>query len=198
MELQTSYPLTWLLSKFVRPPHFSTFPPFLSQDLTYRSPEEVVGLLKNELKLTMAYLQIHPKVYWIWNHRKWCLEHVPLGPATETESPSETLLVQGGRKTEDGMGETTTSEGWRCGFWKGELAVVEALLNSDARNCQSSFPRCHPANADIIRSPRMGLQTLCPSITTQIFPTSEDITARARIHTQEDRKQFQQFLSMAL
>jgi len=88
----------------------------------------------------MAYLQIHPKVYWIWNHRKWCLEHVPLGPATETESPSETLLVQGGKKTEDGMGETTTSEGWRCGFWKGELAVIEALLDADPRNCAFPYP----------------------------------------------------------
>ena len=59
----------------------------------------------------MAYLQIHPKVYWIWNHRKWCLENVPPGP--------------------------DEGEEWRCGFWKGELAVVEALLDSDARNCQS-------------------------------------------------------------
>lgn len=59
----------------------------------------------------MAYLQIHPKVYWIWNHRKWCLENVPSGP--------------------------DNSEEWRCGFWKGELAVVEALLDQDARNCQS-------------------------------------------------------------
>lgn len=30
------------------------------------------------------------------------------------------------------------SEDWRCGFWKGELAVIEALLDADARNCTSS------------------------------------------------------------
>lgn len=75
-----------------------------------RSAEDIVGLLKSELKLTMAYLQIHPKVYWIWNHRKWCLENAPAGP-------------------DDG-------EEWRCGFWKGELAVIEALLDADARNCK--------------------------------------------------------------
>jgi geranylgeranyl transferase type-2 subunit alpha len=81
--------------------------------LIFRSPQQLVGLLKTELKLTMAYLQIHPKVYWIWNHRKWCLENVPLGPGD--------------------------SEEWRCGFWKGELAVIEALLDADARNCELNF-----------------------------------------------------------
>jgi len=70
--------------------------------------EERVKILSGDLKLTMAYLQVHPKVYWIWNHRKWCLENVPLGP-----------------------GET---EGWRNDFWKMELMVDEKMLDSDARN----------------------------------------------------------------
>jgi geranylgeranyl transferase type-2 subunit alpha len=100
--------------------------------LIARSPEEVVGLLKNELKLTMAYLQIHPKVYWIWNHRKWCLEHVPPGP--EPEAP----LEEGENETKEEEGRTKSEgEGWRCGFWKGELAVIEALLDADPRNCMS-------------------------------------------------------------
>jgi geranylgeranyl transferase type-2 subunit alpha len=93
-----------------------------------------VGLLKNELKLTMAYLQIHPKVYWIWNHRKWCLEHVPLGPAANDEL--EAGEPEGESGPIDGQDKGTT-EGWRCGFWKGELAVIEALLDADSRNCMS-------------------------------------------------------------
>lgn len=60
--------------------------------------------------MTMAYLRVHPKVYWIWTHRMWCLENVPLGP-----------------------GE---SEGWRNEFWKTEFMIVEKLLDADARNCE--------------------------------------------------------------
>lgn len=76
------------------------------------SQEEVVHLLTGEVKLTTAYLHVHPKVYWIWNHRKWCLENVPLGPEG--------------------------SDGWRNDFWKVELKVVEKMLEADARNCVSS------------------------------------------------------------
>jgi hypothetical protein len=108
-----------------------------------REAEEIVGLLKNELKLTMAYLQIHPKVYWIWNHRKWCLEHVPLGPATPKVSPEEGGHDQGAEESEGRKSEEMT-EGWRIGFWKGELAVIEALLDADPRNCMSSSPSFHP------------------------------------------------------
>lgn len=61
----------------------------------------------------MAYLKVHPKVYWIWTHRKWLLENVPLGP-----------------------GE---SEDWRNGFWKTELMVVEKILDADARNCKLRY-----------------------------------------------------------
>lgn len=72
--------------------------------------EEIIGLLEADLRLTMAYLRVHPKVYWIWTHRKWCLENVPRGP-----------------------GET---EGWRNEFWKKEIGLVEKLLEADARNCE--------------------------------------------------------------
>ena len=71
--------------------------------------EGVVKLLSGELRLTIAYLQVHPKVYWIWNHRKWCLENVPQGP----------------KDTEE----------WRNEFWKTELIVIEKMLDADARNC---------------------------------------------------------------
>lgn len=49
-------------------------------------------------------------MYWIWNHRKWCLESVPLGPE-ETEA-------------------------WRNEFWKMELMLIEKMLDMDARNCE--------------------------------------------------------------
>lgn len=77
--------------------------------------QEVVGLLTSDLRLTTAYLMAHPKVYWIWNHRKWCLENVPLGPGADGEPDHE---------------------GWRNQFWKSELGLVEKMLNADARNCE--------------------------------------------------------------
>jgi geranylgeranyl transferase type-2 subunit alpha len=78
--------------------------------VTASTPEEVVALLTTELRLTMAYLKVHPKVYWIWTHRKWCLENLPPGP-----------------------GDT---EAWRTEAWKVELMVVEKILDADARNCK--------------------------------------------------------------
>lgn len=60
--------------------------------------------------MTVAYLKVHPKVYWIWTHRMWCLENVPHGP-----------------------GDT---DGWRRELWNVEFGLVEKLLESDARNCE--------------------------------------------------------------
>ncbi|CUS23656.1 LAQU0S11e01288g1_1 [Lachancea quebecensis] len=34
----------------------------------------------NELAFTMQQLKLFPKVYWIWNHRLWCLNHFPQSP----------------------------------------------------------------------------------------------------------------------
>jgi geranylgeranyl transferase type-2 subunit alpha len=65
--------------------------------------------------MTMATLKIHPKVYWIWNHRRWCLEHVPSGPGT----------------ADDG-----DPEGWRKAYWDKEIFVVEKMLEADSRNCE--------------------------------------------------------------
>ncbi|WWC71039.1 uncharacterized protein I206_104992 [Kwoniella pini CBS 10737] len=72
------------------------------------SPDEVVAHLTSDLRLTTSYLLVHPKVYWIWNHRKWCLESVP-----------------------DGPGESVK---WKEEFWKGELKLVEKMLDADSRN----------------------------------------------------------------
>jgi geranylgeranyl transferase type-2 subunit alpha len=66
--------------------------------------------------MTTAALKANPKVYWIWNHRRWCLENVPDGPERN---------------------ETPSME-WRQANWDKELFVAEKMLDADARNCQSS------------------------------------------------------------
>jgi hypothetical protein len=70
--------------------------------------------------MTTAALKRHPKVYWIWNHRRWCLENVPLGPEKD-------------------------SIGWRQANWDQELRVVEKMLDADPRNCAiyARFLRTH-------------------------------------------------------
>ena len=75
------------------------------------SPKDIFDVLVTDLGLTETYLRAHPKVYWIWNHRRWCLQNVPNGP------------------TED------DPKGWETANWKKELFVVEKMLNVDARNC---------------------------------------------------------------
>ena len=64
--------------------------------------------------MTMAALRQHPKVYWIWNHRRWCLENVPDGPVVDGKPSLQ----------------------WRKANWQRELAVVEKMLDADARNCK--------------------------------------------------------------
>ncbi|KAG6379130.1 rab-protein geranylgeranyltransferase [Boletus reticuloceps] len=76
------------------------------------TPEENNDLLANELSMTMAALREHPKVYWIWNHRRWCLENVPDGPVVDGKPSLQ----------------------WRKANWQRELAVVEKMLDADARN----------------------------------------------------------------
>lgn len=75
------------------------------------APEDINELLSGELALTMKFLQAHPKVYWIWNHRQWCLQKVPQGPGSDVD-------------------------GWRKKYWAFELQAVEKMLNADARNCE--------------------------------------------------------------
>ena len=64
--------------------------------------------------MTMAALREHPKVYWIWNHRRWCLENVPDGPVVDGRPSLQ----------------------WRKANWQKELTVVEKMLDADARNCK--------------------------------------------------------------
>jgi geranylgeranyl transferase type-2 subunit alpha len=71
--------------------------------------------------MTTTALKANPKVYWIWNHRRWCLENVPDGPE-RNEAPSME---------------------WRQANWDKELVVAERILDVDARNCQSSHCCIH-------------------------------------------------------
>jgi len=80
------------------------------------SPVEINEQLSDELSMTTVALKAHPKVYWIWNHRRWCLENVPNGPGNEGDS--------------DYLG-------WKQDYWKKEMFVVEKMLDVDARNCES-------------------------------------------------------------
>ncbi|KAG8905966.1 Rab geranylgeranyltransferase [Tulasnella sp. 403] len=86
-----------------------------------RSPEEINNILASELQLTFTALKQHPKVYWIWNHRRWCLQNTPEGPGT---SNSES----------DPSATTTDRYAWKRANWARELAVVEKMLDADARN----------------------------------------------------------------
>jgi len=61
----------------------------------------------------MSALKAHPKVYWIWNHRRWCLEQIPYGPGQISERDFA---------------------GWKQSAWDRELAVAEKMLDVDARN----------------------------------------------------------------
>lgn len=56
---------------------------------------------QDELKFTMIQLKRFPKVYWIWNHRVWTLNNIPMD---------------------------------QLKMWQGELVIVNALLEMDARN----------------------------------------------------------------
>ncbi|KZV64464.1 cytochrome P450 [Peniophora sp. CONT] len=75
-------------------------------------PKAINELLTDELALTFAALKKHPKVYWIWNHRRWCLENIPAG----------------------GEGGEGDEQGWRTAHWGRELLIVEKMLEADARN----------------------------------------------------------------
>ncbi|CED84161.1 Protein geranylgeranyltransferase type II, alpha subunit [Phaffia rhodozyma] len=74
----------------------------------------VHNLLLSDLNMTTVFLKSFPKVYWIWTHRRWCLDNIPSGP--------------GG--SEDGKEDIT----WRREAWERELMLVEKMLSMDARN----------------------------------------------------------------
>ncbi|KAH9484165.1 Geranylgeranyl transferase type-2 subunit alpha [Psilocybe cubensis] len=89
----------------------------------------------------MSALKTHPKVYWIWNHRMWCLEHIPEGPGQDAE----------------------TIFGWKQKAWDRELFVVEKMLDADPRNflawdyrryVLASMPVPRPESAELVYTSR--------------------------------------------
>lgn len=84
---------------------------------TGSSATEINDLLTDELSMTTVALKTHPKVYWIWSHRRWCLENTPDGPGTDTEGDMN---------------------GWRQTNWDREMFVVDKMLDADSRNCKCS------------------------------------------------------------
>lgn len=70
-------------------------------------------LIEDDLELTSHALRVHPKVYWIWNHRKWCLLNYP----EETDEADE-------KKRREAK-------------WWMEMKLVDKMLDLDPRNCES-------------------------------------------------------------
>lgn len=81
-----------------------------------RAPEESHKLLFSDLGFTTTALKKYPKVYWIWNHRQWCLENMPDGPGDANDEGKE------------------GKDGWRMAAWSQEMIIVEKMLSMDARN----------------------------------------------------------------
>ncbi|GAC93012.1 protein prenyltransferase alpha subunit repeat containing protein [Pseudozyma hubeiensis SY62] len=99
-------------------------------------------LMEDDLMLTEHALRAHPKVYWIWNHRMWCLTQYPTLPSSSTSTSS-----------------TTVSDTW---VWERELKLVEKMLDLDPRNfhgwnCRRAITQhlslrmlsSHPATSDL-------------------------------------------------
>ena len=88
--------------------------------------------LQDDLAFTFGALKEHPKVYWIWTHRQWCLEHIP---------------------EDDSSDEGSDPLQWQRQTWTHELIVVEKMLDVDARNCMplSLFPLYIYSRSHIVR-----------------------------------------------
>jgi len=104
--------------------------------------------------MTMAALREHPKVYWIWNHRRWCLENVPDGPVVDGKPSLQ----------------------WRKANWQKELAVVEKMLDADARNCKYT----HISFLEHLNPPSSRMEL--PEICFGKYARSEALNNRAGIH----------------
>lgn len=63
-----------------------------------RRRENARILIGADIELTQHALRAHPKVYWIWNHRAWCLLHLPLDEDEEQVGEGEGERQDGGGK----------------------------------------------------------------------------------------------------
>ncbi|KAN0064591.1 Rab geranylgeranyltransferase [Thecaphora frezii] len=104
-------------------------------------------LLERDLELTEHALRAHPKVYWIWNHRTWCLHNLP---------EDEQLLARGLDK------------------WKIEMKLVDKMLELDPRNFHGwSYRRYLAAQLALTFGPAAN----DASSATEWFPASLSSTA---------------------
>ena len=88
-------------------------------------------LLQDDLSLTEHALRAHPKVYWIWNHRMWCL----------TQSSSEHVWQRELRLVEKMLDlDPRNFHGWNC-----RRAIVQHLALS-ILSPHSSTTACSPTN----------------------------------------------------
>jgi geranylgeranyl transferase type-2 subunit alpha len=105
-----------------------------------RSRSQVLTYLLDDLNMTTVFLKNLPKVYWIWTHRRWCLDNIPSGPApglAEDRSKVEEDKGEGDEKEERKEGEKNWDGTWKKEGWERELKLVEKMLSVDARNCAS-------------------------------------------------------------
>lgn len=108
--------------------------------------EERLARLLADINLTTSILRSLPKVYWIWNHRLWCLSNIPHGPAPANEvtpslSPSSATaddaagVLKGSRSSAAVASRPDTT--WKREAWERELLLVDKMLSVDPRNCMS-------------------------------------------------------------
>lgn len=83
------------------------------------------SLLEDDLELTSHALKVHPKVYWIWNHRKWCLIQMPDGDTDADDGSASGSSAQKGFSVKQ-----------RERKWKREMGLVDLMLDYDPRNCE--------------------------------------------------------------
>ena len=68
--------------------------------------EQQIRLLEEDLTFLQQSMRTHPKVYWLWNHRRWCLQKLP-----------------------------SKNENHEQSKWRRELALVDMMLEMDPRDC---------------------------------------------------------------
>lgn len=96
-------------------------------------------LFDTDIDLTATALRAHPKVYWIWNHRRWCLQLYPSPtqlavaqavlrgtPIPSTDADEEEVKGDAGRELD--------RERVQGGKWAREIKLVEGMLELDPRN----------------------------------------------------------------